>query len=291
MDHPMMIVPYDATAETSLKGFALSRRRFDPAFPGGHHAHGFHSVILFVTSPGRLESYGWKCPICSRHVAAGTILVWPAYLPGEIRWEKPFDSISVQVSTDLLERVAAEMGVKAGEFRTATLRRGRFIREIVQKLDGDPGPGDELFFRSLGMSLAVHLLREYSKAGLHRPHGTLRKGGDLDFCRLRTYIEDHLDHDLSVKSLAAISCLSPCHFLRKFRAAVGITPHQYIISCRVSRARELLLSGGDLAQIASEVGFANQAHMARHIRQAFGVTPGELTKGRVSPPACPETNN
>ena len=73
--------------------------------------------------------------------------------------------------------------------------------------------------------------------------------------------------------------LSRYEFFRRFRAAVGVSPYQYWLRCRLGHARRLILSEGhrrSLADIAAEAGFYDQAHLCRHFRRVFGQSPGSL---------------
>jgi AraC-like DNA-binding protein len=55
---------------------------------------------------------------------------------------------------------------------------------------------------------------------------------------------------------------------------LGTSPHRYLVMRRLGRAKQLLLAGSRLAGAAVESGFADQAHLTRHFRDAFGITPG-----------------
>jgi AraC-like DNA-binding protein len=68
--------------------------------------------------------------------------------------------------------------------------------------------------------------------------------------------------------------VSPAHLVRCFARAFGIAPHRYLIGRRIDAARERLLHGESIAQVAAEVGFHDQAHLTRHFRRHVGVTPG-----------------
>jgi AraC family transcriptional regulator len=93
-------------------------------------------------------------------------------------------------------------------------------------------------------------------------------------------IEAKLESRLTVEDLAAALQLSSGFFRRAFKAAVGQTPHDYIIERRLARARALLRgSTSGLAEIAVACGFASHAHMTALFRQRFGVTPNRL-RGR-----------
>jgi AraC family transcriptional regulator len=62
--------------------------------------------------------------------------------------------------------------------------------------------------------------------------------------RVREKIEANLDTDLSLHILAEESGYSRAHFLRMFRAATGLTPHQYVLDLRLSRAQDCLKQDG-----------------------------------------------
>jgi hypothetical protein len=67
----------------------------------------------------------------------------------------------------------------------------------------------------------------------------------------------------------------------EFKQSTGLAPHQFVIRCRVERAKELLLhSSLGIADIAAEVGFANQSHLNRHFKRIVGVTPHVVISDR-----------
>jgi len=92
--------------------------------------------------------------------------------------------------------------------------------------------------------------------------------------RVREFIEAHLDETISIQALAAIVGLSMYHFARAFKQSEGMTPHDYLVQCRVRRAENLLATTDlPLSEIALASGFADQSHCARRFREYFGVTP------------------
>ena len=94
------------------------------------------------------------------------------------------------------------------------------------------------------------------------------------FGQVIDYINNHLEQDLSLIELAAIAQMSPHYFSHLFKQSTGMTPHQYVIRCRVECAKELLLQRKlTIAEIAYKVGFANQSHLNRHFKRLLGVTP------------------
>jgi AraC family transcriptional regulator len=93
--------------------------------------------------------------------------------------------------------------------------------------------------------------------------------------RVCQYIDTHLDQPLTVDRLAAVACLSPCHFSRTFKQVTGIRLHRYIMQRRVARAKILIAEDHEtLAVIARMAGFADQSHLTAVFHQITGITPG-----------------
>jgi AraC-like DNA-binding protein len=73
--------------------------------------------------------------------------------------------------------------------------------------------------------------------------------------------------------------LSPFHLLRAFRRETGLTPHAYLMSCRVNAARDRLSRGLPPADVAAVCGFFDQSHLTRVFKAHTGVTPGAFRAG------------
>ena len=101
-----------------------------------------------------------------------------------------------------------------------------------------------------------------------------------DFLALKTlktaieYIQDNLQRELSLDGIAGVVGLSPFYFAHSFKATTGIPPYQYVLQCRIERAKALLREPSlSIAEIAYEVGFGNQSHMTTVFRKTLQVTP------------------
>lgn len=87
-----------------------------------------------------------------------------------------------------------------------------------------------------------------------------------------------LDESIGAVSSAALerlTGLSRFELSRQFRKRLGTSPHRYAVMRRLERARRLVTSGSSLADAAAACGFADQSHMTRQFKQAYGVAPGE----------------
>jgi AraC-like DNA-binding protein len=67
-----------------------------------------------------------------------------------------------------------------------------------------------------------------------------------------------------------------------FKGATGAPPHAYQTQLRVTRAKQLLLAGQLLKEVAQEVGFFDQSHLLRHFRRHTGISPGQYRAARTS---------
>jgi AraC family transcriptional regulator len=138
----------------------------------------------------------------------------------------------------------------------------------------------ELYVESLTQVLVIHLLRYYSvfqpkiANRYHLPPRRLENAID--------YIHAHLDSDLSMAQIASSVNTSPTYFASLFKAATGISLHQYVIKQRVERAK-LLLETTDLPifNIASQVGFANSSHLTYHCKRQTGMTPRQIADSKT----------
>jgi len=97
--------------------------------------------------------------------------------------------------------------------------------------------------------------------------------------RVREKVEANLDTDLSLGSLAEETGYSRAHFLRMFRAATGVTPHQYVLGLRLIRAQDCLKRRDtSIIDIALSCGFSSQSHMTSVFRQRLETTPAEFRR-------------
>jgi AraC family transcriptional regulator len=92
--------------------------------------------------------------------------------------------------------------------------------------------------------------------------------------RVRAFIEENLHSNIDVRDLGVVAQQSPAHFSRSFKQAFGEPPHAYVIKRRLERACHLMATTSEsLSVIALSVGFADQAHLCRLFRRAFGQSP------------------
>jgi len=180
----------------------------------------------------------------------------------------------------------------------------RFIQDVSRQFPRLHVQGNALFLKdgryytsggiTAGIDLALALIEEDMGARvalavarelvmyLKRPGGQEQYSEPLQFqarsldsfADLVAWIYAHLERDLSVTVLAERARLSPRHFSRRFTAAMGCTPADFVAAARLRAARDRLMSSRrSIETIAASVGFRSADVFRRQFLYRFGVTP------------------
>ena len=192
--------------------------------------------------------------------------------------------IYLYLAPSLVEQVIAEMG-RYDPRRVEMVKQFNIhdplIEQIGLSLVGElesGGVAGRVYAKSLANALVLHLLRLSSTASL-LPAFSQRNLTQRQISIVQDYIYDRLAQDIPLRELATSIGMSVSHFSRQFKQSTGLAPHQYVIACRVERAKSLLLKGElTIAQVAYVVGFADQSHLNHHFKHLLGIRPGELRK-------------
>lgn len=92
--------------------------------------------------------------------------------------------------------------------------------------------------------------------------------------KVLAYIDERLAEPVGVRDLASQVHMSPFHFARRFKQAVGTPPHAYITQERIERAKHLLASTNlPLIEVATRVGYRTQAHFTGVFHRYVETTP------------------
>ncbi len=123
--------------------------------------------------------------------------------------------------------------------------------------------------------LVVFLRRTGSQAQFSEPL-RLQEADDGDLHDVCLWATNHPTADLSIAALARRAHLSPRQFARRFRAAFGTTPGQFVLTLRLDRARTALESGRmPIKRVARSAGFESIDGFRRAFERDFGVSPAE----------------
>jgi AraC family transcriptional regulator len=208
----------------------------------------------------------------------GDLAIYPAGATQAFRWNRETEffnlflepSFLAQVSYDVFGRDRLELIPYLATLVDPFVQQISFALKTSLAIDGT---NSNLYADSIAQALVVHLLARYStpSPSIKPVTGCLNR---LQWQQVIDFIDAHLDKNISLTELAAIVQLSPYHFAHVFKQTGNVSPHQYIIRCRIERAKQLLKSGNlAIATIAQSVGFASQGHFTYHFKRLVGVTP------------------
>lgn len=149
-------------------------------------------------------------------------------------------------------------------------------RMLTESLDA-PGPGTDAILAA-GLELLGHGLAKAMPAAAARPGQQ-----DPRILRAIDHIIRHHADDLRVQDLAAEALMTPRHFDRCFKQAVGLAPKQFLIETRVNVARNLLESTDlSVTNVGLEVGFPHTSHFIRTFQRVTGQTPAIYRQARAT---------
>lgn len=239
------------------------------------HEHRQHLLLVSLSGcSGEMWTAGG---MRARAAARGGVCVIPSGEPFATRVGGDSEALGIYLDPDLIERVAREAD-PVGHFEVVARSRprdplvSRVGLALLAEMDSE-APGARLYAESLANVLAVHVLRNYTTAGVE-PRSF--KGG-LSGRRLRrvlSYIAENHERELTLEDLAGEAAMSTFHFAREFKRATGTTPHQHLIRFRVERAKALLAESRlPLAEVGLRTGFSHQSHFTRLFRRLTGTTP------------------
>lgn len=100
--------------------------------------------------------------------------------------------------------------------------------------------------------------------------------------RIAAYIERNLEGDLTLARLSREAGVSRFHLQKSFKAALGVTPKQYVEACRLRSLKRNLRAGDDVLAAAFGAGFGSASRVYERVDTRLGMTPVEYRKGAAS---------
>ncbi|MDH6169062.1 AraC-like DNA-binding protein [Variovorax boronicumulans] len=102
--------------------------------------------------------------------------------------------------------------------------------------------------------------------------------GDARMNRLYELIASGFQQRMTLDSLAEAAGLHPVHLQRRFRGALGFTPHEMLVGHRIEYARDLIAGGSRVTYAAHAAGFADQSHLHKTFLGTYAVMPGDYRR-------------
>lgn len=263
-------------------------RAWRPAVPGilevfharfVEHAYPLHAHeawTLLIVDAGAVR-YALDRSTHGSHPATVTLL--PLHVPhdGRAATAGGFRKRVIYLDPEIFSPATIGAAVDSPDLNDPTLRQRIDVLHHVLAT-----PGEDLEAESrlafIRERLHDHLAPRGSASGPSHARTAGRRTAD----QLRELLDAHTTTGITLREASARLGAHPTHLVRAFTAAFGLPPHAYLTGRRIDLARRLLLDGRPPAQVATAVGFYDQAHLSRHFRRYLGTTPARY--GRTGRP-------
>lgn len=197
------------------------------------------------------------------------------------------DATQIYFTRDLLDQFSEENDLKKVEglqveAETSDVVIGQLLRTMSILDHLAPTSRSQLVEQMINCFLAHFALRYCQMAPAVSTGSGLAPWQER---RARDIIEAQFDTSLSVSDLARECRLSESRFAQAFKKSFGMPPHAYMIGVRISRAKDMIRSGGTgLAEVALRCGFSDQSHLARVFSRSVGMSPSQWRRQNEDTP-------
>ncbi len=252
-----------AHAELEAGPFHLAHRTYTGAFTQGKHEHADASIDL-VLEGGGVGTYGSR-EVCS---FPGRVEFFRHGVRHDFRASASgIRSMHLSIPGSIVDEYGnlRDVCVEELEHSDAMRLALALYREMTSARDASSQLSIE--------STAHELLGEVARIS-SSPRGRAGFVGPV-----RDALHSVLDRPLGLTELAAELGINRGHLARTFKSRIGVSVGGYHRRVRLQAAASRVLGSSEpIARIATETGFADQAHLTRAMRDALGITPAALRR-------------
>lgn len=243
-----------------------------------YHYHDFHKIIVFLSGEVTYHIEGK-----AYHLQPWDILLvnrFAIHKP-EISSSVPYERFILWIQDNLQESLLTACFEKARERSFNLIRlNSRFqerLKDILYELETSRNTDafcSDLLADCLFRQFLIYINRIFLEKSYIHDHHSYTYDSQIE--TLVRYINEHLDSDLSLQTLAQKYYLSKYHMMRKFKEETGYTMHSYINSKRLLLARSLIEDGLPVMKAASQSGFHDYTTFVKAYKKQFGSAPTKL---------------
>jgi AraC-like DNA-binding protein len=239
-----------------------------------------HAAVTIAAVTG--GSFRYRSPVGSAVLAPGALLLGNERHCFECSHEHSVGDrcLSFHFTPAFLEQVAASVpGVRTFAFTRPSLPPHDRLLPIMAAAEAARDEGDAAALEEAALTLAAAVVGTLADGKRRTRQPSVRD--ERRVAAALHVIEARQDEPLSLHKLAAAAAMSPYHFLRTFRAVVGMTPHQFILHRRLHRAAvRLRRSSDNISTIAFDAGFDDLSTFNRRFHRLMGATPSAFRAAR-----------
>jgi AraC family transcriptional regulator len=214
------------------------------------------------------------------NLGARDVLAVPFGQPHAVTWRRSADIVSLHLSETFIGQA---LGVPRLRFPDTFTVRDPFISAAAVQLRDllrTEGLPSVVFAEAMATAIAYRVGVQARTNGGIRAKESVPAFSGRELARIEQFIEERLGEVISMGMLAEQTGLSMWHFMRRFNASHGLSPHQFITHRRLLRAQQLLARTNlSITEIALDVGMSH-SHFSRSFLKQFGLSPREYRRQR-----------
>ncbi|SFC34887.1 AraC family transcriptional regulator [Pseudoalteromonas denitrificans] len=175
-------------------------------------------------------------------------------------------------------KLASEIGLAQGfapYFPNAVVQDPQMATELRQLFNTLANSDNTLLRETMLYGVLTRLMLKHGKS---RSEIKQQQTSNQKLEWVKQYINDHLEQNITLETLAKISNFTPFYLVRQFQKMYGLPPHAYQIQQRLRKSKSLLRQGNKVVDVATDIGFYDQSHFHRHFKKANGVTPSRYAR-------------
>lgn len=235
------------------------------------HSHQFYEINIIMQGSGRHYIEETSLP-----AEVGDVFVIPPDIKHGYYSEQDIDIYHFLIKSDFLTRYAEELEqikgfsilfdieplIRRSSGKSYNLNIGHDITRLSEDFDAikrTEESGSCVKQNALMLALICRLCEKITKAV-----NTTKDNSEI--IRVMEFIKENIGKKLTLNEIAAYGNMSKATLNRYFKELLGVSPMNYVLECRVAKARELLLTGQySKTEIAAVCGFYDTAHMNKYI--------------------------
>lgn len=250
------------------------------------HYHDFNKIVIFISGNATyvIEGKYYKLRPWDILFVGSNELHKPMIDPNEY-----YERIIIWVNSNFLINHSAEDGDLFTCFEMAMKEKIKLfrlspdnlniIKETLFSLEKEIRERDfgaKILQNAIFLQLFVHLNRFILRMQTKKDEKDIQY--DETIVNILAYINENLESDLSIDSLAARFYMNRYYLMHHFKNQTGYTLHHYILQKRLAKAAVMIKKGLQIAYVSDQCGFGDYSSFVRAFKKSFGLSPKQYYK-------------